>query len=192
MKTKLLVALGNGLAWIAVLHLMVSAPAFAQTRLADAVPAFAASSAVPQLPSGTKLVARVRLGGQPVTHMYTMSEYGRTFLYIGHGPYSFTTVDISEGRNPQVVHHALGNVDPALYEQLFKSGSTEASPSWEIVGGIDNVEGSSMLSVLNSTDPNDAKLLGAIGLEYANLVDRDRRLVFFASPSQLLVVQDNR
>ena len=52
MKTKLLVALGNGLAWIAVLHLMVSAPAFAQTRLADAVPAFAASSAVPQLPSG--------------------------------------------------------------------------------------------------------------------------------------------
>ena len=91
MKTKLCAALRDGLAWIAALHLMVSAPAFAQTRLAAAVLAFAASSAAPQLPSGTKLVARVPLGGRPVTHMYTMSEYGRTFLYIGHGPYSFTT-----------------------------------------------------------------------------------------------------
>ena len=49
-----------------------------------------------------------------------------------------------------------------------------------------------MRSNLERSDPNDAKLLRAFGPEYANLADRDRRLVYFASPSQLLVVQDNR
>jgi hypothetical protein len=166
--------------------------ALAQSRdLAEAASAFAVSSAAPQLPSGARLVARLPLTGQPVTHMYTMSEYGRTFLYIGHGTYSFTTVDISEGQNPQVVHHAPGNLDPALYEQLFKSDSTEVSPSWEIVAGVDNLEGSGRRSVLESSDPNDAKLLRTLGPDYANLADRDHRLVYFAAPSQLLVVEDN-
>jgi hypothetical protein len=49
-----------------------------------------------------------------------------------------------------------------------------------------------MRSVLESRDPNDAQLLGVFGQAYANLADRDRRLVYFASPSQLLVVQDKR
>ena len=49
-----------------------------------------------------------------------------------------------------------------------------------------------MRSVLEVSDPKDANLLGALGPEYSNLADRDRRLVYFASPSQLLVIQDNR
>jgi hypothetical protein len=48
-----------------------------------------------------------------------------------------------------------------------------------------------MRSILESGDSNDARLLGAVGPGYANLADRDHRLVFFASPAQLLVVQDN-
>jgi hypothetical protein len=49
-----------------------------------------------------------------------------------------------------------------------------------------------MRSALERDDANDAKLLGAFGQGYVNLADRDRQWVYFASPSQLLVVQDNR
>lgn len=49
-----------------------------------------------------------------------------------------------------------------------------------------------MLSILDNGNPDDAKLLQAIGNGYSNLADRDSRLVYFASPSQLLIVQDNR
>ena len=114
------------------------------------------------------------------------------YLYIGHGQYSFTTVDISEEQNPRVVNHTPGNVDPALYERLFKGGSVDVSPSWEIITGVDNCGSSEIRSVLEASDPNDASLLRALGPEYANLADRDRRLVYFASPSQLLVIQDSR
>ena len=48
-----------------------------------------------------------------------------------------------------------------------------------------------MRSTLENSDPNDAKLLRAFGSESANLADCDRRLVYFASPSRLLIVQDN-
>jgi len=35
-------------------------------------------------------------------------------------------------------------------------------------------------------------LLKVVGSDYANLADRDHRIVYFASPSQLLVIRDNR
>lgn len=192
MKTKLFAALVGGITLIAALSLVVSASAFAQPRVEKAVPAYAVSDAGPQLPAGAKLVGRVQLDGRPVTHMYTQLEYGRMYLYIAHGQYSLTTVDISEDQNPQVVNHTPGNVDPALYEHFFKGGSADVSPSWEIITGVDNQGGSVRRSVLEVSDPNDANLLGALGPEYSNLADRDRRLVYFASPSQLLVIQDNR
>jgi len=191
-RTKLFAVLGDGIALIAAVGFVVSVPAFAQSWMEKAVPPFAVTAANPHLPAGAKLVGRVRLDGRPVTHMYTQSEYGRMYLYIGHGQYSFTTVDISEEQNPQVVNHTPGNVDPALYERLFKGGSVDVSPSWEIITGVDNWGSSEIRSVLEASDPNDASLLRALGPEYANLADRDRRLVYFASPSQLLVIQDSR
>ena len=73
-KTKSFAALGNGIALVAALSFVVSAPAFAQAQFEKAVPVFAVSAAGPQLPSGTRLVARVALDGQPITHIYTQSE----------------------------------------------------------------------------------------------------------------------
>jgi len=130
MKTKLFAALGDWIAVVVAISFFFSVPVFAQAQVVDAVPASAIISATPQLPRGTRLVARMAPDGQPVTRMYTQSEYGRTYLYIMHGQYSITTVDISKKQDPQVVNHAPGN--------------------------------------------------------------RDHRLVFFASPVKLLVVQDNR
>ena len=74
---------------------------------------------------------------------------------------------------------------------LCEGGSIEVLPSWKIQAGIDSAGGRGIRSVLESGDPSDAKLLGVFGQGYANLADRGRRLVYFASPSQLLVVQDN-
>ena len=192
MKTKLFAALGDWIAVVVAISFFFSVPVFAQAQVVDAVPASAIISATPQLPRGTRLVARMALDGQPVTRMYTQSEYGRTYLYIMHGQYSFTTVDISKKQYPQKVDHAPGNIEPSLYEELFEGGSIEASASWAVTAGVDSTEGAGMRSTLENSDPNDAKLLRAFGSEYANLADRDRRLVYFASPSQLLIVQDNR
>jgi hypothetical protein len=49
-----------------------------------------------------------------------------------------------------------------------------------------------MLSILDSNDPDDAQLPQAFGRESSNLADRDRNLIFFASPTQLLIVEDGR
>ena len=58
--------------------------------------------------------------------------------------------------------------------------------------GYDNLGGRGMLGTLDNSNPDEAKLLQAIGTGYSNLADRDSRLVYFVSPSQLLIVQDNR
>ena len=192
MKTKLFAVLGEGIVGIAALSFLVTTPVSAQTKLMNAIHAAAVTSASPQLPRGTKIIAHVPLDGQSVTRMYTQSEYGHTYLYIQHGQYSFTTVDISKRQYIQKVDHAPGNIEPPLYEELFEGGSVEGSPSWAVTAGVDSTEGAGMRSALENSDPNDAKLLRAFGSEYANLADRDRRLVYFASPSQLLIVQDNR
>jgi len=194
MKTRFFATLGDRIALIGALLVLISpaAPAFAQTRTVNAVPAFVVGSANPQLPKGTKVVVRIPLEGLPVTRMYTQWEHGRTYLYLEHGRQSLTTVDVTKKQNPQVVSHEPGKVVPARYEQLFEGGSIQVSPLWSVNAGIDNFGGRGMLSILDSGDPDDAKLLQAIGNGYSDLADRDRRLVYFASSSQLLIVQDNR
>lgn len=194
MKTIFVPTLGDRIALIGALLLVISpaAPAFAQTRTLHAVPAFAVSSANAELPKGVKVVGRIPLDGMPVTHMYTQWEHGRTYLYLEHGQQSFTTVDVSKKQNPEIVNHEPEKVVPARYEQLFEGGSIQVSPLWSVNAGIDNLGGRGMLSILDNGNPDDAKLLQAIGNGYSNLADRDSRLVYFASPSQLLIVQDNR
>jgi hypothetical protein len=192
MKMRLYAALSEVIMGIAALSLLLVRPMSAQIRFMNAVPAGAVSSVNPELPRGTKIISHVSLNGASVTRMYTQLEYGRTYLYIEHGRYALTTVDISNKQNPHVVKHAPENIDPVVYQQLFEGGSIEVSPSPKFQAGIDSAGGRGMRSVLESGDPSDAKLLGAFGRGYVNLADRDRRLVYFASPSQLLVVQDNR
>src|SRR5215469_35188 len=116
-KTKLFAALGEGIVGIAALSFFLATPVCAQTGFMNAIPAAAVSSTGPQLPRGTKIVAHVPLDGQPVIRMYTQSEYGHTYLYIQHGRYSFTTVDISKKGSPQVVDHAPRKIEPVLYEE---------------------------------------------------------------------------
>ena len=173
-----------------VLFLSSAAPVFSQTREVNA--ALAASSAGPQAPKGVKVLARVPLDGLPVTRMYTQWEYGRTYLYIEHGGQQFTTVDVTKKQKPQVVNHDPGKVEPKRYEELAEGGTIEVSPPWHVNAGIDNVGGRGMLSILASSDSDDVQLLQAFGRGSSNLADRDAHLIFFASPAQLLVVQDHR
>jgi hypothetical protein len=49
-----------------------------------------------------------------------------------------------------------------------------------------------MFSILEGTNLDDAPLLRAFGRQSSNLADRDHNLVFFASPAQLLIVEDDR
>jgi hypothetical protein len=193
MKTRIFAALGDRIAKIAALMLCTSLtfPALAQTSLLNLFPAIAVSSPTVQLPKGVKVVARVRLEGMPVTGMYTQREYGHTYLYIEHGQQPITSVDVTKKRNPRLVDHVPAKVDPVVYEQLFEGGTIEISHR-HAFAGIDNVGGRGMFSVLDKDDLEDAKLLEALGKANRNVVDRDGQLVYFVSPSQLLIVQDNR
>ena len=83
-------------------------------------------------------------------------------------------------------------MEPHRFEQLWEGGTIQVSPLFTVSEGFDNVGGRGMLGVLHNSAPDDAKLLRAFGPEYSNLADSDRRLVFFASRSQLVIVQDNR
>jgi hypothetical protein len=194
MKKRLFAALGDPIAKTVAFAFIISlaVPVFAQTRMLNMSPAIATSTTNPQLPKGVKVLADIPLEGQPVTRMYTQTESARTYLYIEHGGQSLTTVDVSKKQNPQIVNHEPGTAEPARYEQLFEGGSIEVSPLRQVNAGFDNVGGRGMFSTLESGDPDDASLLRAFGSKYSNLADRDRRLVYFASPSQLLIVQDGR
>jgi hypothetical protein len=83
-------------------------------------------------------------------------------------------------------------VEPKRYEELAEGGTIEVSSPWHVNAGIDNLGGRGMLSILASSDSDDVRLLQAFGRGSSNLVDRDAHLIFFASPAQLLVVQDHR
>lgn len=194
MKTTFFATLGDRIALIGVLFLMISpaTPAIAHTHVIDAVPAFAVSSANPQLPRGVYVVGSIPLEGLAVTRMYTQFDHGRTYLYVEHGRELLTAVDVTKKHNPQIVIHEPGRVEPARHEQLFEGGSIQVSPRWSVSAGFDNLGGRGMLSVLDNSNPDDAKVLQAMGKGYGNLADRDSRLVYFASPSYLLIVQDNR
>jgi len=150
------------------------------------------NSPVGQLPEGLKVLARVPLQGLPITRMYTQWEYDRTYLYIEHSGQSRSTVDLTKKRNPRLVDHEPGKVEPIRYVELFDGGTVEASSLRHVNAGIDNQGTGSMFSTLQNSDPDDATLLQAFGQGTSNLVDRDSRVVYFASPSQLLVVKDNR
>jgi hypothetical protein len=175
-----------------VFFLSLAAPAVSQTNLVSAIPGAAVSSASTPAPKGVKVLTRVPLPGLPVTRMYTQLESGRNFLYIEHGSEQITTVDITKKRNPQVVNHGPALVEPGRFEQLAEGTETLVSPSVRVVAGVDNLGGRGMLSVLESTNAADAPMLRAFGRDSSNLADRDRNLVFFASPTQLVIVEDHR
>ena len=185
--------MGDRFATLAALFFCTSLtlPALAQVSLTDTFPAVVVSSPIAPLLKGVKVLAHVALEGAPVTRMYTQREYGHTFLYIEHGQQQLTTVDVSKKRSPHIVEHQPAKVEPVRYEPLSEGGSMEIWPR-HVTAGVDNFAGRGSSSVLEGSDPNDAKLLQTFLAENTNLVDRDRRLVYFASPSQLFIVQDNR
>ena len=194
MKNRFFVALDDWFAKLIPLFFFASLtiPAFAQVAPRDMFAAPAVSSAIVPLPHGVKVLARVPLQGTPITRMYTQREYGHTFLYIEHGQQSLTAVDISKKRNPHIVEHQPAQVDPVRYEAASEGGSMEVWPR-PVMAGLDtHAAHGTFSSVLESSNPNDARLLQAFVAENANLVDRDSELVYFASPSQLFIVQDNR
>lgn len=196
MKMRLLATVSNRTSLVAagVLFLsLATGSGFAQVHIVNALPAVAATTENIQLPKGVKILGQVDLDGRPVTRMYTQWEYGRTYLYIEHGGGEpLTAVDVTKKWNPQIANHTPGKVTPARYEELAEGGTIQISPLWHVNTGIDNLGGRGTLSVLNSSDPVDAALLRAFEARYSNLADRDGRLVYFASPSQLLIVQDKR
>jgi len=196
MKRNQLQAKGGRVMKIAVaslvLILSLAATAVAQPSVVTGIPAAALTSASAQAPKGVKVLARVSLDGQPVTRMYTQWESGRTYLYIEHGREQLTTVDVTKKQHPKVVNHDPAQVQPARYEQLAGGGVIEVSPRRYVSAGVDNVGGRGTFSILESANPDDAPLLQAFGRESSNLADRDRNLIFFASPAQLLIVEDGR
>jgi len=124
--------------------------------------------------------------------MYTQWEYGRTYLYIEHGPQPLTAIDVTRKRQPVAVRHQPAPVERERYEQLAEGGSIQVSPLWNVNPGVDNKGDRGTYSVLQDGDPGDATLLRVLGQTYSNVVDRDSGVVYFASPSQLLIVQDER
>lgn len=175
-----------------VLLLAIAVPAVSQTLTVNAIVGAAVSSGSTQPPKGVKVLARVPLDGQPVTRMYTQWESGRAYLYIEHGREHLTTVDVTRKQNPQVVNHRPAQVEPTRYEELAEGGTIVASPPSNVSPGFDNVGGRGMFSILEASNPDDASLLQAFGRESSNLSDRDRNLIFFASPTQLLILEDSR
>ena len=194
MEKKLFPRLAQQVAMIAALILAVilGVPLSAQIRVSNLSPAIAAASNSSELPKGVNIVAALPLQGQIATRMYTQDEYGHTYLYIEHGPQSLTVIDVTKKREPQIVDHQPGSIKPARYDQLWEGGSIQVSPLFTVSIGFDNQGVRGTLSNLEINNPEDAKLLSAFGQNYANLVDQDRRLVFFASAQYLFVVQDCR
>jgi hypothetical protein len=170
--------------------LSAATPAISQTRVVDA--AVASSSPRLQAPKGVKVLARVPSDGFSVTRMYTQSEYGRTYLYLEHGPQQITAVDITKKNGSLIVDHAPGKVEPERYQELFEGGTIEVSPTWHVRTGVDSIGGRGILSVLQSSRSDDVQLLQAFGSDDNNLVEPCRNLVFFASPARLLVIEDAR
>jgi hypothetical protein len=196
MKCKQFETVGGRVAKIAapalVFFLSLAAPSVSQPNLVNAIPGAAVSSASTPVPKGVKVLARVPLPGLSVTRMYTQWELGRNFLYIEHGSDQITTVDITKKRNPQVVNHEPAIVEARRYEQLAEGTEIVVSPPVRVVAGVDTLGGRGMLSILQSTNAADAPILQAFGRDSSNLADRDRNLIFFASPTQLVIVEDHR
>jgi hypothetical protein len=175
---------------ILVLLCALAASAFSQARGVNAVPVGAISSANAAAPKGVKILAQVPLEGQVVTRMYTQWERGRTYLYIEHGSESLTAVDVTKKRSPHIVRHEPAKVEAAKY-QPAEGGMIEVTVP-PVIAGFDNGRGPGTPGSLRSDNPDDAQLLRAFGSESSNLADRDRNLVFFASSTRLLILEDGR
>ena len=191
MKCRLFSVMGDRFARLPALffYSALTLPVFAQVGPMHMLPTASAISSTVSLPKGVKVLASVPLEGMPITRMYTQREYGHTFLYIEHGQQPLTTVDVTKKRRPQIVEHQPAKVEPVRYEPLSEGGSIEIWPR-HVMAGLDNLGGRG--SVLESSDLNDAELLHAFVAGNSNLVDRDSRLVYFASRSRLVIVRDNR
>ena len=87
---------------------------------------------------------------------------------------------------------ALTDFARSLASVVAEGGTIEVSPQWHVNAGVDNLGGRGMLSVFESTNAADAAMLQAFGRDSNNLADRDRNLIFFASPTQLVIVEDHR
>jgi len=123
--------------------------------------------------------------------MYTQWEYGRTYLYIEQGDKQLTSIDITRKQILRVVdHHPEQPIAPQL--ESADGGSIEMFRQPGVRAGVDNVRDRGKLSILQPDDPRDAQLLRFFGYNASNLADRDRRLIFFASPTRLLIVEDER
>jgi len=179
--------------WVLALFLSFVVPAFSQTRVVNSVPAAALSSTTAPAPKGAKVLAQVPLDGQPVIRMFTQSELGRTYLYLEHGSQPITALDVTNKRNPQVINRQPAKVEAPRFEELSEGGTIEVSSAWEASAGYDSsADGRGAFSVLHGNDPDDPPLLEAFGRNRINLIDPDRHLIFFASSTQLLVVEDGR
>jgi hypothetical protein len=190
LKRRLFADLGDGKKVAALLFCaLLASPAAAQVGPKNMFPAAAVSSPIVPLPKGVKVLANIPLQGTPITRMYTQREYGHTFLYIEHGKQPLTAVDVTKKRSPRIVQHQPAKLEAVRYEQLVEGGSIENWPQ-HVTAGVDNHGGGG--SILENGDPNDSKLLQAFVADNTNLVDRDSQLVYFASGSQLLIVQDSR
>lgn len=158
----------------------------------NAAPTGATSSLNVGLPPGIKVVAQLPLQGPPATHMYTQWEHGKTYWYVEQGSVQLTTVDITKTRYPRVVSHQPEAVSTAQNLIVAEGGPLEVSRPQGAIAGVDNVRDSGTFSVLQPDDPEDAQLLRLFGRQTSNLVDRDHHLVFFASATRLLIVEDAR
>lgn len=187
MKNELPGTLNIRIAKSAAVILALVVSAVAQDRMANT-----ANAAGAQTPKGVKIVASVPLAGLSVSRMYTQQEYGRTYLYIEHGQQPLTAIDVTKKRRPQVVSHEPRKLDPPSVARYDRDGELVVSPQPHVSPGLDNVGARAELSVLDRRNHDDVLLLEAFGRGSSNLADRDSNLVYFASPSQLLIVQDNR
>jgi len=154
-------------------------------------PTGAVSSVNVPAPPRVKILAQIPLRGLSPTRMYTQWEYGRTYLYIEQGDKQLTSIDITRKQILRVVdHHPEQPIAPQL--ESADGGSIEMFRQPGVRAGVDNVRDRGKLSILQPDDPRDAQLLRFFGYNASNLADRDRRLIFFASPTRLLIVEDER
>lgn len=175
---------------VAVLVLLVALvpAALAYTPANNAAPAGAISASNKAVPPGVRILAQFPLAGPPATRMYTQWEHGKTYLYVEQGSQQITTVDITRKKAPHVVNHQPEKAGPMNVDL----GEGEPGPRRDVIPGVDNVKDPGTISVLQVGNPQDMQLLRAFGHDASNLVDRDQHLVFFATPSRLLIVEDAR
>jgi hypothetical protein len=172
------------------LFLSLEFAAFSHASAVNFDPAGAASSMNIPAPPGVKVLAQLPLQG-PANRMFVQWEHGSTYLYIERDGKHLTTVDLTKKRGFRIVDHQPEAAIAPQYEPA-DGGPIEISLQPAVRAGADNVRDRGTLSVLQANDPRDAQLLQFFGQGTSNLIDRDRGLVFFASPTRLLILEDRR